>query len=257
MLGAIIGDIIGSRFEFNNTSDYKFELFTKESNFTDDTICTIAIADAIVSGKSYRDSVLEWCRKYPHPMGGYGASFARWIASDNPQPYNSFGNGAAMRVAPVAYAFDDLKEIKKQAELTAVISHNHPEGIKGAVAVAHGIYILRTTHDLRKFSIAMQKYYPDFVQVQPTGKFDETCQGTVPLCLHAILVSYGFEDAIRNAISYGGDSDTIGAIVGSLAEAMWRVPKGISDKVFDMLPTDMLDVIGDFFHLLNQKKQST
>ena len=242
MLGAIIGDIIGSRFEFNNISDYKFELFTKESNFTDDTICTIAIADAILKGKSYRDSVLEWCRKYPHPMGGYGASF---------------GNGAAMRVAPVAYAFDDLKEIKKQAELTAVISHNHPEGIKGAVSVAHGIYILRTTHDLRKFRIAMQKYYPDFVQVQPTGKFDETCQGTVPLCLHAILVSYGFEDAIRNAISYGGDSDTIGAIVGSLAEAMWGVPDEISDKVFNMLPTDMLNVIGDFFHLLNQKKQST
>lgn len=253
MLGAIIGDIIGSRFEFNNTSDYKFELFTKESNFTDDTICTIAIADAIIKGRSYRDSILEWCRKYPHPMGGYGASFARWIASDNPQPYNSFGNGAAMRVAPVAYAFDDLKEIKKQAELTAAISHNHPEGIKGAVAVAHGIYILRTTHDWEKFRIAMQKYYPDFVQVQPTGKFDETCQGTVPLCLHAILVSYGFEDAIRNAISCGGDSDTIGAIVGSLAEAMWGIPKEISDKVFEMLPTDMLNVIGDFFHLLNKR----
>ena len=236
MLGAIIGDIVGSRFEFNNTSDYKFELFTKENNFTDDTICTIAIADAIIKGRNYRDSVLEWCRKYPHPMGGYGASFARWVASDNPQPYNSFGNGAAMRVAPVAYAFDDLKEIKKQAELTAAISHNHPEGIKGAVSVAHGIYILRTTHDLRKFRIAMQKYYPDFVQVQPT---------------------YGFEDAIRNAISYGGDSDTIGAIVGSLAEAMWGVPDEISDKVFNMLPTDILNVIGDFFHLLNQKKQST
>ena len=115
----------------------------------------------------------------------------------------------------MAWYYDDLDEIKKQAEMTAAISHDHPEGIKGAVAVAHGIYILRTTHDLRKFRIAMQKYYP-----------------------------------------YGGDSDTIGAIVGSLAEAMWRVPKGISDKVFDMLPTDMLNVIGDFFHLLNQKKQS-
>lgn len=159
MLGAIIGDIVGSRFEFNNTDKYNFELFTKECSFTDDTICTIAIADAIVKGRSYRDSVLEWCRKYPHPMGGYGASFARWIASNNPQPYNSFGNGAAMRVAPVAYAFDDLKEVKKQAELTAAISHNHPEGIKGAVAVAHGIYILRTTHDLRKFRIWLQSYY--------------------------------------------------------------------------------------------------
>lgn len=256
MLGAIIGDIVGSRFEFNNTDKYNFELFTKKCSFTDDTICTVAIADAIVNGKSYRDSVLEWCKKYPNPMGGYGASFARWVASDNPQPYNSFGNGAAMRVAPVAWFYDDLDEIKKQAEMTAAISHDHPEGIKGAVAVAHGIYILRMTHDFRKFRIAMQQYYSDFVEVQPTGKFDETCQGTVPLCLHAILVSYSFEDAIRNAISYGGDSDTIGAIVGSLAEAMWDIPKEISDKAFDLLPTDMFNVIGDFFHLLNQKATS-
>lgn len=256
MLGAIIGDIVGSRFEFNNVKSKNFKLFTKECSFTDDTICTVAVADAILSGKSYRDSVHEWCRKYPHPMGGYGASFARWVASDNPLPYNSFGNGAAMRVAPVAYAFDDLEEVKRQAGLTASISHNHPEGIKGAVAVAHAIYILRTIHDLREFRIAMQEYYPDFVQVQPTGKFDETCQGTVPLCLHAMLVSYSFGDAIRNAISYGGDSDTIGAIVGAMAEAMWGVPDEIIGKAIDMLPTDMLNVIGDFYHLLNHRKLS-
>ena len=243
MIGAIIGDIAGSRFEFNNTSDYNFELFSKESSFTDDTICTIAIADAIVSGKSYRDSILEWCRKYPHPMGGYGASFARWISSGNPQPYNSFGNGAAMRVAPVAYAFNDLEEVREQAKLTAIISHNHPEGIKGAVAVAHGIYLLRTTHDPKAFRIAMQNYYPDFVDVQPTGEFNETCQGTVPLCLKTILVSHDFEDTIRNAISYGGDSDTIGAIAGSLAEAMWGVPKTIRDKAFEKLPAEMINVI--------------
>lgn len=254
MLGAIIGDIAGSRFEFSNVKSTNFKLFAKECSFTDDTICTVAVADAILSGKSYRDGVHEWCRKYPHTMGGYGGSFSRWVASDNPQPYNSFGNGAAMRVAPVAWYYDDLEEVKKQAGMTAAISHDHPEGIKGAVAVAHGIYILRMTHDFREFRIAMQQYYPDFVEVQPTGKFDETCQGTVPLCLHAILVSYSFEDAIRNAISYGGDSDTIGAIVGSLAEAMWDIPKKISDKAFDLLPTDMLNVIGDFFHELNQKE---
>lgn len=254
MLGAIIGDIIGSRFEFNNTRDYKFELFSKDSNFTDDTICTIAIADAIVSNKSYRDSVLEWCRKYPNPMGGYGGAFGSWVVSDTPLPYNSFGNGAAMRVSPVAWYYDDLEEIKKQAEITAAISHNHPEGIKGAVSVAHGIYILRKTRNLQKFRVAMQEYYPDFVQTQPTGRFDTTCQGTVPLCLHAILVSHSFEDAIRNAISYGGDSDTIGAIVGSMAEAMWDVPDEISRAVFNLLPIDMLNVIGKFFHSLNQKE---
>lgn len=140
MLGAIIGDIVGSRFEFNNTDRYDFDMFTRESTFTDDTICTIAIADAISSGKSYQDSLLEWCRRYPNPKGAYGGSFARWIASDNPQPYNSFGNGSAMRVSPVALAFDTLKEVQEEAKKTALVTHNHPEGIKGAVAVAHAIY---------------------------------------------------------------------------------------------------------------------
>lgn len=145
MLGAIIGDIVGSRFEFNNTDNYNFELFTEESTFTDDTICTIAIADAINNGEHYEDTLLKWCRKYPNPKGAYGSSFARWIASDTPQPYNSFGNGSAMRVSPVAWFFDDLYRVKKEAEETAIVTHNHPEGIKGAVAIAHAIYYLRTT----------------------------------------------------------------------------------------------------------------
>lgn len=135
MLGAIIGDIVGSRFEFNNTDNYNFELFTEESTFTDDTICTIAIADAINNGEHYEDTLLKWCRKYPNPKGAYGSSFARWIASDTPQPYNSFGNGSAMRVSPVAWFFDDLYRVKKEAEETAIVTHNHPEGIKGAVAM--------------------------------------------------------------------------------------------------------------------------
>ena len=120
MLGAIIGDIVGSRFEFNNTDNYNFELFTEESTFTDDTICTIAIADAINNGEHYEDTLLKWCRKYPNPKGAYGSSFARWIASDTPQPYNSFGNGSAMRVSPVAWFFDDLYRVKKEAEETAI-----------------------------------------------------------------------------------------------------------------------------------------
>lgn len=226
MLGAIIGDIIGSRFEFNNTDNYDFQMFTKESTFTDDTICTIAVADAINTGANYRDKFLQWCRAYPNPKGAYGGSFARWIASDNPQPYNSFGNGSAMRVSPVAWAFDDLDKVLEEAEKTAIPTHNHPEGVKGAVAVAHAIYYLRTTHNQKAFENIMQSYYPQFmVNDYYAGVFDETCQGTVPLCLKIIRVSTSFEDAIRRAISWGGDSDTIGAIVGSMAEALWGVPQ--------------------------------
>lgn len=254
MLGAITGDIAGSRFEFKNTDRYDFELFADDCSYTDDTICTIAIADAILRGKSYQDSLLEWCRKYPHPMGGYGASFARWVASDSPQPYNSFGNGAAMRVAPVAWAFDDLKDVLEEAEKTASVTHDHPEGIKGAVAVAHAIYYLRTTHDLPGLEKEMDRYYSRFMLGNYfSGVFDETCMGTVPLCLKLVLSSTSFEDAIRRAISWGGDSDTIGAIVGSMAEAQWDIPKEIIDKALDLLPTEMLNVIGDFFHRLNNK----
>lgn len=255
MIGAIIGDIVGSRFEYNNTDKYDFQMFAKESTFTDDTICTIAIADAINTGASYRDKLLQWCRAYPNPKGAYGGSFARWIASDNPQPYNSFGNGSAMRVSPVAWAFDDLDKVLEEAEKTAIVSHNHPEGVKGAVAVAHAIYYLRKTHNQEIFENVMQSYYPQFMTAQYfSGVFDETCQGTVPLCLKIIRVSTSFEDAIRRAISFGGDSDTIGAIVGSMAEALWGVPKEISDKAFDLLPTDMLNVVGDFFGNLNRKQ---
>lgn len=254
MLGAIIGDIVGSRFEFNNTNNYNFELFTEESTFTDDTICTIAIADTITNGKSYKDGLLEWCRKYPYPKGAYGGSFARWIVSSDPQPYNSFGNGSAMRVSPVAWAFNDLGKVLEEAEKTASVTHNHPEGIKGAVAVAHAIFHLRTTHDLPGLENVMNRYYPRFMLGNYfSGVFDETCQGTVPICLKIIISSNSFEDAIRKAISWGGDSDTIGAIVGSMAAAIYEIPEEIVDHVFNLLPTDMLDVIGNFYHNLNNK----
>lgn len=254
MLGAIIGDIVGSRFEFNNTDNYNFELFTEESTFTDDTICTIAIADAINNGEHYEDTLLKWCRKYPNPKGAYGSSFARWIASDTPQPYNSFGNGSAMRVSPVSWFFDDLYRVKKEAEETAIVTHNHPEGIKGAVAIAHAIYYLRTTKNLSGLENEMQMYYPMFmIGNYYAGVFNETCQGTVPICLKIIISSNSFEDAIRKAISWGGDSDTIGAIVGSMAAAIYEIPKEIVDHVFNLLPIDMLDVIGNFYHNLNNK----
>lgn len=143
MLGAIIGDIAGSKYEFNNTFDYDFEMFGEGCDFTDDTICTVAIADAILNGRNYQESLLDWCRRYPSPKGAYGGRFAGWIRSLDPQPYNSFGNGSAMRVSPVAWLFDDLSQVLEEAEKTAFPTHNHPEGIKGAKAVAHAIWHFR------------------------------------------------------------------------------------------------------------------
>lgn len=254
MIGAIIGDVIGSRFEFNNTRDYHFNLWDAACSYTDDTICTLAIADAILTGESYKSKLLEWCRSYPHPMGAYGGRFAQWIRSEDPQPYNSFGNGAAMRVSPVAWAFNDLEEVKREAEKTAFCTHNHPEGIKGAVAVAHAVWLFRTGwgKSLREWCDTMQQYYPGFeIQHFEPGRFDETCQGTVPLCLQIIAQSQDFEDAIRRAISFGGDSDTIGAIVGSIAEARWGIPQQIIDRVMDYLDPRMREQLEIWHNFYN------
>lgn len=246
MIGAIIGDIVGSRFGFDNTNRMDFDLFTPECDYTDDTICTIAIADAILNGKSYKDSLLEWCRKYPNPKGAYGSSFVRWIHSDDPQPYNSFGNGSAMRVSPVAWLFEP-REMMYEAKRTAVVSHDHPEGIKGAIAVTHAIFWLKTTKDLRGLFYAMDKYYHNIAGMSfKCNVFNETCQETVPLSIQIIACSNSFEDAIRLAIAHGGDSDTIGAIVGSMAEAYYGVPSAIKDQALSYLPEDMKKIINQF-----------
>ena len=261
MLGAIIGDIVGSRFEFNNTKDFNFELFTNECSFTDDTICTIAIADAINRRNTRKDgdpcyaaNLLRWCRKYPNPMGGYGGSFARWIQSEKPQPYNSFGNGSAMRVSPVAWWFDTLEEVRAEAEKTALPTHNHPEGIKGAVATAEAIFLARK-YGKREMLMAMTNYYPQWVEpLLGRNRFDETCQGTMPVVFGIISKANSFEEAIRYAISVGGDSDTIGAIVGSIAEAIWGIPEHIYQKALEYLPGTMDVVISNFFQTLNEKR---
>lgn len=254
MIGAIIGDIVGSRFEFCNTQDANFELFSPECSFTDDTICTVAIADAILNGVDYKTSILRWCRKYPHPMGAYGASFARWLSSPDPQPYNSFGNGAAMRVSPVAYAFDSEQEVIRQAIETARVTHDHPDGIIGAMVVARAIYLIRKC-DIFCESIAFDKaielvgtyYGEDWEQnLIPRGEFDETCQGCVPLAFHILRESNSFEDAIRKAILYGGDSDTLGAIVGSLAEVRFGLDIPMMQVAMSYLPKEMQKVVMRF-----------
>ena len=273
MLGAIIGDIAGSKYEFNNTFDYDFEMFGEGCDFTDDTICTVAIADAILNGRSYQESLLDWCRRYPSPKGAYGGRFAGWIHSLDPQPYNSFGNGSAMRVSPVAWLFDDLSQVLEEAEKTALPTHNHPEGIKGAQAVAHAIWHFRKSRfseeskdseneetkglknenakdeneTIQGFMSIARSYYEDFdTRDYPKGKFDETCMDAVPLSFYLLSQASSFEDAIRLAISHGGDSDTIGAIVGSIAEARFGIPQEMKEKALSYLPDDMKDIWKQF-----------
>lgn len=251
MIGAIIGDIVGSRFEFNNTFDPHFELFHRDCSFTDDTICTVAIADAILWDMDYKTALLEWCRQYPFPRGEYGGSFARWLESPDPQPYNSFGNGAAMRVSPVGWAFSD-GEVVRQAMLSAMPTHNHVEGLIGASTVARAIYLLRTESypsftGGEVYSLMEAAYGADWAKHNPArGAFDETCQGCVPLAFAICAQSSGFEDAIRQAVSWGGDSDTLAAIVGSLAEARWGVPDELIVEVMRFLPPKMKKVVTKF-----------
>lgn len=250
MIGAIIGDIAGSSYEFDNTSDYNFPMFTKEQDFTDDTICTVAIADAILSLKDYETSLRRWCRKYPHPKGEYGSYFLNWVMSPDPHPYNSFGNGSAMRVSPVAWLFDSEQEVISHAEQSAAVTHNHPEGIKGAIAIAVAIFRMRTssTKDPAIFEIVAKEYYGDdiFTKLPEKGFFDVTCQGCVPLALYLASLATSFEDAIRLAISYGGDTDTVGAIVGSLAEAHFEIPADMVENAKEYLPQEMLDVLTEY-----------
>lgn len=246
MLGAIIGDIVGSRFEFNNTNRTDFELLHKDCSFTDDTICTVAIADALIRKIPYKDALLEWCRKYPNPMGGYGVRFAQWIASDNPQPYNSYGNGSAMRVSPVAWSFNNLSKVLEEAEKTALPTHNHPEGIRGAIAVAHSIWHFRNGGDLSGFVDIANKYYPN-PKPAKLGVFDETCAGVMPVAFNIVYNSNSLEGAIRKAVAYGGDSDTLAAIVGSIAEARWGVPWQIAERAFRFIPRTMQQIIRTFY----------
>ena len=266
MLGAIIGDIAGSKYEFNNTFDYDFEMFGEGCDFTDDTICTMAIADAILNGRSYQESLLDWCRRYPSPKGAYGGRFAQWIRSLDPQPYNSFGNGSAMRVSPVAWLFNELPQVLEEAEKTALPTHNHPEGIKGAKAVAHAIWHFRKSNfsedykeckdekskdyddeAMKTFKDIARSYYEDFdTRDYPKGKFDETCMDAVPLSFYLLSQASSFEDAIRLAISHGGDSDTIGAIVGSIAEARFGIPQEMKFKAMNYLSKDMTRIYQQF-----------
>lgn len=250
MLGAIIGDIAGSCYEFNNTSDYNFPMFNRKKDYTDDTICTVAVADAILNWKSYQSALQEWCRRYPNPMGQYGSYFLSWVMRPAPHPYGSFGNGSAMRVSPVAWLFADEQSVREEAEKSAAVTHNHPEGIKGAVAVAVAIFRMRTaavkTPEIYE-TVAKEFYGEDpFGHLPQRGYFDVTCQGCVPLALFLASKATSFEYAIRQAVVYGGDTDTVGAIVGSLAEPLFGIPEEMTEAAKSYLPEDMKQIISQF-----------
>ena len=261
MLGAIIGDIVGSRWEFNPTNDYHFELFSDKNGFTDDTICTIAVADAILHhSDDYRKYIHKWCRKYPHPMGGYGGRFAQWVRNDKPEPYGSFGNGSAMRVSPVGWLCRNREFVLQDAERSAICTHSHPEGIKGAQTVALAICVANVERRLHTKKSDIVKsvinecvefsgYNIDLQLEDVINRFDETCQGTVPVALWIIQQSTGFEDSVRRAVSLGADADTLGAIVGSIAEAIWGIPEEIKVVALSYLDNRMKD-------LLNKWKRS-
>lgn len=275
MLGAIIGDIIGSRWEFNPTNDYHFELFSDKNSFTDDTICTVAVADALLhESDDYGKFIHKWCRRYPNPMGGYGNSFAKWVKSDNPKPYGSFGNGSAMRVSPIGWWFGQAHELSEEAEKSASCTHNHPEGILEAQAVAFAIFDARWLKSLSGPKLTSEMILLDGLSHGTTpytgygkplelniedyrNKFDETCQGTVPVALWIALHSTSFEDAIRQAVSLGADADTLAAIVGSIAEPLWGIPEWMKQKALSYLPDDMKAVISEFHIRIKRLRKLT
>ena len=250
MLGAVAGDVIGSMFEGMPTKSTAFPLFQPESQFTDDTVLTVATAWALLRHRPFDLAYREFGARYP--WAGYGASFYQWVRAAEPAPYGSFGNGSAMRVSPVGFAFDEEQEVLRQAERTAIVTHDHPEGVKGAQAVALAIFHARkgAPKDQIRDAISTRFGY-DLAQttddIRPHYYFDVTCQGSVPQAIVAFLEADSVEHAIRLAISLGGDSDTQGAIAGSIAHAFFNViPAEIVTGVRRRLPAEFLDIIDEF-----------
>lgn len=263
ILGAIIGDIVGSRLEFKRNKEYNFELFTDVNDFTDDTVMTIAVADWLIStpqpisNDTLPTIMRSWGKKYL--WRGYGSMFRRWLVSEyeeDQRPYNSFGNGAGMRVSACGYFAQSLDEALELAKLSAEVSHNHPEGIKGAQAIASAIFLAhqhQPKESIREYIARQFGYDMDRScdNIRPDYDFDGTCQGTCPEAIIAFLDSSDFEDAIRLAISLGGDSDTIGAMTGGIAAAYYGIPDKIARKALDYLPGDMIKVLNKFSDAVN------
>lgn len=261
MLGAIAGDIIGSIYEHNPIKTTDFPLFQESCRFTDDTVMTVAVARALMEqdGKSRHDATRAliremqyWGNKYPH--AGYGGRFSEWLHTERPLPYNSWGNGSAMRVSAAGWLYETLEQTLSHAQWTAEVTHNHPEGIKGAQAVAAAIYLLRSGKSGEETKVYIRGVFGyDFRktlgEIRPAYGFDVSCQGSVPQAMTAFFESSGFEDCLRKAVSLGGDSDTVAAIAGSLAEAYYGIPEEIQRKVHTYMDEEMIEVYRKFLEM--------
>ena len=259
MIGAILGDIVGSIYEFDNIKTKEFELFDKECFFTDDSVMTIAIAEALMQYENidennideFKENLITVMHKIgvKYPRCGFGGRFRIWMFLNERTPYNSYGNGSAMRVSSVGWYAKSLEETEFIAKVTAAVSHNHPEGIKGAVATAGAVFLARTGATMDEIKKYIAKYYTiDFTidEIRPVYKFNETCQETVPQAMQAFFESESFEDAIRNAISIGGDSDTLAAITGAMAEAYYGIPDDLKETALSYLDERLLDITERF-----------
>ncbi len=250
MLGAIAGDIIGSVYEARPIKTKSFDLFSNASRFTDDTVLTVAIADAILNKEDYGKTIQRYGRKYPN--AGYGFLFYNWLFSTNPEPYNSWGNGSAMRVSPVGFSLGTIDEVLVEAEKTAAVTHNHPHGIAGAQAIALSVFLARKGHSKAEIQkqVSLRFGYDlnrTIAEIRPSYGFDVTCRGSVPEAIIAFLESVDFEDAIRLAVSLGGDSDTLACMAGAVAQAYYHdIPEDIVSKVYARLPAEFVAVIDAF-----------
>jgi len=277
MLGAIFGDIVGSIYEFNNIKTTQFELLGKRSTFTDDSILTIAVADWLLERALSKERLIftikQYVRKYPNPMGGYGSRFQQWAFSNENEPYNSWGNGSAMRVAAVGWTFDTLEKTEEIAKLTAEITHNHPEGIKGAQATAAAIFMARTLSTKQEIKEYIEKNFGynlsrNCDEIRPTYRFNESCVGTVPEAIIAFLDSSDFESAIRLAVSLGGDTDTLTCITGGIAEAFYGMSNSIpettiseynliyfEEETINRLPDSLKKIVSEFYQTVVSKNK--
>ena len=254
MLGAIIGDVVGSVYEFDNTKDYNFHLLTPRSEFTDDTVMTLAVAQWLSEEETHSHEYLVRCMRelgLKYPWAGYGGNFKQWLIEWEPKPYNSWGNGSGMRVSPVSFYARSLDEALDLAKISAEVTHNHPEGIKGAQAIAAAVFLTRqgkTKEELREYLEATFDYdlHRTIDEIRPDYTYDVSCMGSVPEAIIAYLDSHDFESAIRNSVSIGGDSDTIGAMTGAIAQAAYDMPKAIAGYCYGLLTPTLRHMLDNF-----------
>ena len=250
ILGAIVGDIIGSIYEFAPTKSKDFDLFTPWSNFTDDTVMTLAVAKWLMEDEAHTPSYLTFCMQELgalYPRAGYGPRFAEWLCEDDPQPYNSWGNGSGMRVSPVGLYAKTLDEALALAAVTASVSHNHPEGVKGAQAVAACMFLCRQGKSKEEIKECVEKLFfydlnKSIAEIRPRYEFDVSCQGSIPESIIAFMDGNTFEEVIRLAVSLGGDADTQGCMSGAIASCFYPIPDEIAEKCRDILPEDLRDI---------------